>query len=536
MFISYRREDTESAARLLYERLSGEFGRARIFMDSDSIRLGDDFAVKIEDAVSSCALLLAIIGPRWASVTDSEGRRRIDNERDLVRMEIETALEQQVRVIPLVVDDAPMPAGEDLPGSLALLAGKQALRLHSDDFDSSAKKLIQQLQCDSENSSVPDSDWMSSQIVAAEPAETQHVTIDWNPGPPEPEPRYTHVGHGRWWWLIISVVLLGLLGAVLAPSVPPLWTSGGPTPAPSPPPPPPSSSPLPPSAEPSPEDVLPRSGEPLPDDVFLLRRDHEGLRRIELIDLDGRVRRVLSKSKNTISAMLTPDRRSVLYLRRLDTDSYSLHAMSADGREDKALFTDGSPSCPILNRPVIRDGLLVVPCQSVEHGPGLLNVMTLDGRLIRELDRGRLGDPAFTRDGRSVIYWRADVADSPAEMGTLVSARVDGSTKPTPITSSRDGEYGDPACSPSNDVVVTRRLSRDNGGLFLLGFANHASPPSQLTFDSSDQGFSWSPDGSRILFRRESERGSDIYLFDNGKIRRVLHNPGYSANPVWTAR
>lgn len=286
--------------------------------------------------------------------------------------------------------------------------------------------------------------------------------------------------------------------------------------------------------------LVPKSAEPLPNDVFLLRRQHGRLRKLELIDLNGHVQRVLSESKDSIKALLTPDRRSVLYVRRLGTNRYSLHGMSADGKEDRALFTGKSASCPILNRPTVRaDGLLVIPCQFVEHGPRVLSVMTLDGRLIQVLDRGWLGDPTFTRDGQSVIYWRADANDdSRAQAGVLVSVPVDGSAKPTPITRKVSGEYGDPACSPTDDVLVTNRFSGGEGGITSLDLRNRSvAQPVQLTQDFSDQGLSWSPDGSQILFRRQSGDGSDIYLFSfGGGVRLVLHNSGYSANPIWTAR
>jgi hypothetical protein len=43
-------------------------------------------------------------------------------------------------------------------------------------------------------------------------------------------------------------------------------------------------------------------------------------------------------------------------LRLQTTAGYSLHAMSADGKEDRALFRYRSKSCSILNRPGIRAG------------------------------------------------------------------------------------------------------------------------------------------------------------------------------------
>jgi hypothetical protein len=64
IFIRYRREDKIAAyvAGSLYERLTREFGEAMVFRTPDSIEPGDDFVEKINNAVESCAVLLALIG------------------------------------------------------------------------------------------------------------------------------------------------------------------------------------------------------------------------------------------------------------------------------------------------------------------------------------------------------------------------------------------------------------------------------------------------------------------------------------------
>ena len=61
-------------------------------MDLDSIEAGVDFAEVIKDAVNSCAVLVALIGRQWATLTDEEGARRLDNPDDFVRFEVKTAL------------------------------------------------------------------------------------------------------------------------------------------------------------------------------------------------------------------------------------------------------------------------------------------------------------------------------------------------------------------------------------------------------------------------------------------------------------
>jgi hypothetical protein len=85
IFISYRREDTAGHAGRLYDRLAGHFGERRVFMDIDSIDPGADFVDAIEQSLSGCGAMIAVIGPHWLSVTDDVGDRRLDNPEDFVK-------------------------------------------------------------------------------------------------------------------------------------------------------------------------------------------------------------------------------------------------------------------------------------------------------------------------------------------------------------------------------------------------------------------------------------------------------------------
>jgi hypothetical protein len=145
IFMSYRREDTAFPAGWLYDRLVSHFGREQVFKDIDSIELGDDFIEVITTAVGSCDVLLALIGGRWLTITGQDGRRRLDNPDDFVRLEIEAALARYVRVIPILVDVAQMPRADELPPSLAKLARRQALELSPNRFDTDTRRLLRVL-------------------------------------------------------------------------------------------------------------------------------------------------------------------------------------------------------------------------------------------------------------------------------------------------------------------------------------------------------------------------------------------------------
>jgi TIR domain len=128
IFISYRREENRWSAKALHRRLTRDFDSDQIFIDLDSIGPGDDFVQTIKTAVEKCDVLTALIGKNWLQ-KDENGNRRLDNPEDFVRMEIATALRREIRVIPVLVDDALMPRSTDLPDDLKTLARRNALRI-----------------------------------------------------------------------------------------------------------------------------------------------------------------------------------------------------------------------------------------------------------------------------------------------------------------------------------------------------------------------------------------------------------------------
>jgi hypothetical protein len=145
IFISYRREETAYPVGWLYDRLADHYGGEQVFKDVDSIRLGDDFVEVIASAVGSCDVLLVLIGEEWLTITDAHGRRRLDDPRDFVRLEIEAALTREIRVIPILVDDARLPRADELPDSLAKLVRRQALELSPARFDYDLSRLLKVL-------------------------------------------------------------------------------------------------------------------------------------------------------------------------------------------------------------------------------------------------------------------------------------------------------------------------------------------------------------------------------------------------------
>jgi hypothetical protein len=147
IFISYRRDDSAAHAGRLFDRLENHFGQGQVFMDVDNIKPGLDFIQVVEQAVGVCDGLIAVIGREWLNASDpaGTGARRIDDPADLVRLEIASALEREITVIPVLVQGARMPRRADLPENLKGLANRNALEVSDGRFRTDITPLIEVL-------------------------------------------------------------------------------------------------------------------------------------------------------------------------------------------------------------------------------------------------------------------------------------------------------------------------------------------------------------------------------------------------------
>lgn len=146
IFINYRRGADAGYSGRLFDRLLGVFPQQQLFMDVDNIAPGLDFVRVLNERVAECDVVLAVIGKGWLDARDASGKRRLDDPDDFVRIEIASALNQDKRVIPVLVNDASMPRPEELPEVLRPLARRNAVRLTHERFRSDADGLIKALQ------------------------------------------------------------------------------------------------------------------------------------------------------------------------------------------------------------------------------------------------------------------------------------------------------------------------------------------------------------------------------------------------------
>jgi TIR domain len=146
VFVSYRRQDSQHITGRIYDRLAARFGREAIFKDVDSIPLGFDFRDHLREQVGQCAVLIAVIGKNWNPPAASGGRR-LGDPRDHLRIEIESALDRRIPVIPVLVDGIDMPTEEELPHSLARLAYHNGIAVRPDpDFHHDADRLVRGIE------------------------------------------------------------------------------------------------------------------------------------------------------------------------------------------------------------------------------------------------------------------------------------------------------------------------------------------------------------------------------------------------------
>lgn len=145
IFLSYRRDDSAYVANQLRDEFTDFFGAGSVFFDVDSIPVGTDFRQYIHDEVAQCDALIVLIGNRWLDAR-SDGRRRLDDPNDYVRIEIESALQRDIPVIPVLLENMEMPREQELPSSISALSYRNAAVIRADrDFNQHIKRLVQDI-------------------------------------------------------------------------------------------------------------------------------------------------------------------------------------------------------------------------------------------------------------------------------------------------------------------------------------------------------------------------------------------------------
>lgn len=196
IILSYRREDSAGVTGRIFDRLAQEFGADRVFMDIDSMPAGVDFHEHLQQILADCGALLVVIGKGWRSQRKGQPARIMDPD-DWVRIEVETALERGIPVVPLLIDGASLPGRDQLPESLWPLLRRNALPVDSGrDFHAQLSRLVRDLRSQLD----PES---AQPIAAATPVAAQFAAL--------PAPSANWQAIGRWLLLLALILTVGAI-------------------------------------------------------------------------------------------------------------------------------------------------------------------------------------------------------------------------------------------------------------------------------------------------------------------------------------
>jgi hypothetical protein len=126
IYVSYSRSDAPSTVWRVVERLVDYYGDRAVQGSPPS---GTD----IEEDVVQSALVVAVIGPRWSTLTGPD--------LDLISRELETALGGRVPIVPVIVEGAAWPPQGDLPAALKKIASISAPKVGDETFDADMRRL-----------------------------------------------------------------------------------------------------------------------------------------------------------------------------------------------------------------------------------------------------------------------------------------------------------------------------------------------------------------------------------------------------------
>jgi len=200
VFLSYRRDDSSGYAGRLFDNLSERFGRERVFMDIETLEPGMDFVAGIDRAIASCGAVIAMIGPNWIKAQDRDGRRRLDDPHDFIRLEIATALTRGVRVIPVLVHNASMPPEQEMPEALRPLCRLQACEISDNRWDFDVRRLADVL------------DPLISELGHSSTAAPSVTVAPAGPADPSTPPAQKSGGRSAGWLAIVAAVVVAAGG------------------------------------------------------------------------------------------------------------------------------------------------------------------------------------------------------------------------------------------------------------------------------------------------------------------------------------
>ncbi len=138
IFVSYRREDSQGESGRLDDHMRIRYGTKQVFRDVYDSPPGLSFPQYLERTVSSCRVVIVVIGTRWLESLQA----RLNQPDDWVRLEIRTALKSPgVTVIPVLLQNEAMPRPDELPNDIRSISTITAQHLSDNRWDDDMRRL-----------------------------------------------------------------------------------------------------------------------------------------------------------------------------------------------------------------------------------------------------------------------------------------------------------------------------------------------------------------------------------------------------------
>jgi len=145
IFISYKRDDTSRQAERIYRDLGAHYSSEAVFYDLATVRPGADFVGQADSAIRNSNALLLLIGPKYFDDSPPQRRRRKREGPQYAYDEIRAAIDRDIPVVPILVDDAELPSADDWPIDLRVICQRSAVRLDEASWDRGITQLASAL-------------------------------------------------------------------------------------------------------------------------------------------------------------------------------------------------------------------------------------------------------------------------------------------------------------------------------------------------------------------------------------------------------
>ena len=144
IFLSYRRDTLKSALNI-YQAVDPE--KKNVFIDQTGLGGGIRFPDRLLAEAAGCRLMIVVIGASWLGLSrDSRGIARIMQDDDWVRREVAIALAGGKAILPVLLDDVPMPSIDQLPTDLHDLWKWQAMPLRETSYVADLDKIVDDIR------------------------------------------------------------------------------------------------------------------------------------------------------------------------------------------------------------------------------------------------------------------------------------------------------------------------------------------------------------------------------------------------------